>query len=518
MKEFIIPIDSIKNGIQRYDRNRANTGDLVSCVNLRLSEFGVENREPMLTPINTNNYPNDVFPYPFLYFGKQHSIFISTDGIFYFTATFALVSLPVYDMDSTIVTGQLPDLFHHPHIIDHGETWTILIGDTMYYHDAEAVQCGMSDRVTRLTGLTAKAGADFNGRTILGGFDKSLGQQFGPVWSQYMDTIRTDRDLDGTFDNSLEDNMILWGAVGTELIPSLFYPDTGFGDDNVNPNMLDLFRQGDAGFMPMTFKSNVLAIKHLGDMVIVYGDDGITALRPASVEGQHTFSRKHVANIGIVDNSAVGVAEDRHIFISQAGTVWEIDQSLQLRELGYRHIFADVSTFVISYIRRNDAFYIATSDIRTFIINKFGMTQDTRHITALNEEPEGFALISFITKDTPDENITNISFETSRMDMNAGAMKSIEYVYIEYIGDNNLDISVRVGDKYHRAVGFSYTNPVILNNEGYAYTKAAGVEFTIEITSTDKTITPARLEVGYKADDKRYRRGVHGNPINSTGR
>lgn len=104
---------------------------------------------------------------------------------------------------------------------------------------------------------------------------------------------------------------------------------------------LDQVRQNLSGYMPMKWQGNVLRMATMDDKVIVYGDNGITALALASVElAASTYGQRDVYPSGIRGQGAMTTngKEDEgtiHYFVDQTGWLCTLSNDLKVVRLGY---------------------------------------------------------------------------------------------------------------------------------------------------------------------------------------
>ena len=101
-------------------------------------------------------------------------------------------------------------------------------------------------------------------------------------------------------------------------------------------------RQNLAGYMPMQWQGNILRLATLTDKVIVYGDNGITALPLASVDGaMSTYGKVDIHKRGIRSQGAMTTngKEDEgniHYFVDNVGWLYKMGSKLDVKQLGYK--------------------------------------------------------------------------------------------------------------------------------------------------------------------------------------
>ena len=110
----------------------------------------------------------------------------------------------------------------------------------------------------------------------------------------------------------------------------------------VSATEIDLARQNLSGSMPMPWEGDVLRIMPLGDKVIVYGDNGITALQLASTTGAaSTYGQVPIEATGLrtARSLTTNGKEDEgsvHYFINNTGWLCSLDSNLKVTRLGYK--------------------------------------------------------------------------------------------------------------------------------------------------------------------------------------
>lgn len=107
----------------------------------------------------------------------------------------------------------------------------------------------------------------------------------------------------------------------------------------VKTTELDQIRKNLSGYMPMPWNGTVLKVVPLIDKVIVYGDNGITALQ---LYGGSTYGQVPVHPIGILDQGAVcfnspqAETATTHYFIDKTGWLYAMGADLKPQKLGYK--------------------------------------------------------------------------------------------------------------------------------------------------------------------------------------
>lgn len=110
----------------------------------------------------------------------------------------------------------------------------------------------------------------------------------------------------------------------------------------VSPTELGQARRNLSGYMPMLWGGDILNIMPLNDKIIVYGDNGITAMLLATAEGApSTYGQVPIPETGILSAEALttnGEKDEGSIqyFINTVGWLCKIDNNLKVERLGYK--------------------------------------------------------------------------------------------------------------------------------------------------------------------------------------
>lgn len=105
-------------------------------------------------------------------------------------------------------------------------------------------------------------------------------------------------------------------------------------------------RQNLAGYMPMPWANTVEVVVPLGDHVIVYGQDGIIALKLISTPHvASTYNQIPVHNVGINQQGAVTTKDIKegthvHYFVDTEGKLCRLHENLKLDILDYKEFLS----------------------------------------------------------------------------------------------------------------------------------------------------------------------------------
>lgn len=110
----------------------------------------------------------------------------------------------------------------------------------------------------------------------------------------------------------------------------------------IDSSNTEQIRRNLSGYMPMPWQGNVLRLVPLGDKIIVYGDNGVTALPLVSANlVASTYGQVNINETGIKGQGAVatngGKADGTiHFFVDKVGWLNKLNENLTVERLGYK--------------------------------------------------------------------------------------------------------------------------------------------------------------------------------------
>jgi hypothetical protein len=140
--------------------------------------------------------------------------------------------------------------------------------------------------------------------------------------------------------------VILGGPKNYPKLGEFFSNWVAWSDINnlefVGATELDQARQNLSGYMPIPWEGNVLKVEPLNDKVIVYGDNGITALKLISTElAASTYGQEDVHDVGVKWQGSMTTngkkdGKQIHYFVDSTGWLYELGNDLNPKRLGYK--------------------------------------------------------------------------------------------------------------------------------------------------------------------------------------
>ena len=333
------------------------------------------------------------FPFPQVFKGSEITILADKTEIYSVNNRTGLLSLfEVWDARTgtkrTIPEGsswQFADM-HNYWLLNNGRC-TIFARGQSNLDTRPVVYC--EDKIA------IEAVASYNtGQEILGGFE------MGKFWSDenWQNLFRAwATNFPDDFDMSIPmgENFVFWSTIGEAALPwliSVTEATTGSGlsgaytapqyhsaTSTPGNRLHDMMKRNEWGFMPMPWQGKVRHIKKLGKFLMVYGDNGVTAMFPSD----STFGLKDLAHIpGIASRNAVAGDENQHVFIDRLGALWSITNEGANR-LGYEEFFAPMmgTDIVVSYDKHLREWYIANKK-QAFVYTGIGLGQISQLISS----------------------------------------------------------------------------------------------------------------------------------------
>lgn len=291
--------------------------------------------------------------------------------------------------------------------------------------------------------------------------------------------------------NGLSSCSVAWSGIGNNI----FNPDS-------DPS---------AGFMQMPWahyhEAQVYKVIRLGNVVRVYGDNGIADLVPAEVEDSVTFGTRAMAKYGIISSEAVAGDDLTHVFINQHYDLC-LSTEKEVKVLGYRKHLEQLDVdlgIIITHDNTKNRFYISDG-VLSFVFTEHGLystDQCTTSIGRLNGNLIGF---TFSNGDN------GVYLTTTPADFGNQGMKTIEAVEVgvDYSITDNHDLSMAIDAKYSYNKDFITLPWEAINELGVTTQKVTAREFKINLRGTytaGEEFNLSSMRAKIKFSDKRNIRG-----------
>ncbi len=533
MKEFTLQVEDIfKRGLRTDSRIERGLHMLEECANLKPTEFGLIPYETISDPFLSGEFSSNSItiapPYPQVFRGKNKTLLADSAKIYSVDeSNWSLTLLgdgsgkfinPEDVYGSTVAISAGTGAWH---FIDLGDEWFLINGvSTVFLSNIHNLIPDDTSNIYINTAISINTGTYFKGRIMLGGFNSS--NFWNNDWQDMFTKWKQGRTAGMNIGDSIGTNYVMWSSIGGGDFPLwLFFPDlalrgnvrgsTKVGyDEPGNTMILDMVRKNEFGFMPMPWQGSVILTKPLGNSIIVYGDNGITALTPV-LEPIPTYGVREISNeFGILSRGSAGGDENGHIFINEDGYMYSLSPDLSLGRLGYREFFTGFSTTktVVSYDPDDKEFYIS-DDSNSYVLTRSGLGEAAERVTSL------------VIKDgTLSGVIEDQGVATGQVVIDIGnlgtlSIKSIENVLVDYFG--SATITVAIDYRYGKTGSFTRTSFFPVNKEGVSFPKISGVDFKLVIKASvyGNMDNLNGVEFNVKFSDKRYRRGIGASAVAS---
>lgn len=518
MREFNnIFRESLENGMR--PNNRVNRGRpfLVRAFNLMASEYGLEPAPVIDDPFDGGI--NVSHPFPQLFVGKGDSFLLEESGIKSVdmsTDPWSVITLNTFDgrnssSSKTISSGGVWQF------IDMQDSWYMLNGESIVFDTGHRNIIGKDDKILVLDDITINAGTYHRGRVIIGGFDENdfWNINWQSLFQHWKDSVGEQIPFDF---GDIGNNFVFWSSIGGGDFPLwLFYPELaveGFSpqvDDKYDYNLensmlLEAMRKNEFGFMPMPWQGTVEAIVPLGDNLIVYGDEGVSALTPISVTQPQmvppTYGLRHISDIGIAGRGAVGGGERfPHAYVGQDGKLWRITSDLQKEKIDFENLFVPMlGEDILVTVDEQLGNYYVTDGTDCYLLDS-GVTEVKHRPTSLEFRQGG--LTGVFTEKNDDSAIV----VTNTFDVGVRGNKTITGVLLGV--DTSSSVEVAIDYRNDKGGGFTRSVFFPVNKEGFAESRVNGLEFRLVIKADNYTdFNLDYAEVRYQIDDRRHIRGT----------
>jgi hypothetical protein len=276
------------------------------------------------------------------------------------------------------------------------------------------------------------------------------------------------------------------------------------------PEIKDLIARNEIGFVRMSWPGQIRSLKTLGKYVIVYGDNGISALVPGPAEGDGTgyqYREMVLSEVGVAKRMAADGGDGGHVFLDAAGWLWSIGPDLGLKRLGYREQMQPLLEWdhiVITNDAEHGEFYIAAH-------------RDSENLNVgYHFGANGLSQVSMIpaslivdagdlvgTTNRVDQD-TAFRLKTDQFDMKTRAIKTLSDLEVGLTGCSGA--GMRVEARYDGAADFEKAPRVPLDNRGTATCVTAAVDFRLALDGVFVDGVNANIDeliVGYRMTDRR---------------
>jgi len=445
--------EMLKNGL-RPEKTPTGSQALTECLGFRCGKLWLEGYDPLHNPL-VLDIPI-AWPFPQFLAGEKYNILVVRD--------MTLAEDRVYEVskDHGTIT-----LLHHLDFIAYGQ------GSRMELADFGEYALMVNGKVTIYkdtitdTWILALAQAKIPlMKTICNFKGQAVG---GGVTSPWYDC---------------DERYIIWSKIG-ELD---FIPDG----------------KNTSGYRRDPWGGIVQHVKRLGDLVIVYSSEGLTAMIPV-IEPAPTFGFKEIYEVGIVNKGAMAGSILRHLFVNSNYELCEVTEK-GVNVLGYQEYISRLVSraIIVSYNQTTKDFYISNGLI-TFLYSPQGLTEISQHPSSVWYSDNSQHMIP----DTDDGRDPYLV--TELIDFGFRGSKTI---FVLELGITDYDQALVAIDWIMDKDNSGTTLWVSENTQGVVNLIIAGTVFKVKVkvigVTSDTIISYIKLR--YKMTDLRSIRGIYAPP------
>lgn len=492
---------------------------------------------------NVNVLGSDMYPFPKLFIGQADTVVVFKQRLYTGTTGYdsalkvdagidafnQLTYEDVWDIDSPSalydVNVDRYSLFTD--FIDMQGAWYLVSTNGITFKTNWAsINDDRSGKVLFSPYPKVNAGIYHQGRAVIGGFTSTWNSGWDSLWEAWGEFMPADIILTK---ESFGKNYILWSGIGQGLL-WLMYPEIAvYGPMNdqekysiTNPYFFEMIRRNNIGWMPLPCRGEIKRIKEFDDLLIVYAEDAIFALK-SMIDPAPGYAVKKLANFGIHNSWEVGVGNSEHIFVDMSGRLWKIRRNESgeptLQFLDYQEFIDDnidsSSTYnSIVFNPLKDEYYIGGL-VTGYALTKSGLSKIKHTLTspyipgaAAVQNTSDFK--AFYYEHTA---LTRFEGETEVFDLDLRGIKMLAFVELGVTIDSGKTVEVKVFSRFSKVGGFFDNGWKTVNNEGFVYMGISGVDFKVAIrtgTSSDyQSLKLSNIKVSWKLSDKRNIRGQY---------
>lgn len=299
----------------------------------------------------------------------------------------------------------------------------------------------------------------------------------GTIGETFEATITTKLYGEAVFEE-LKTNWVGWSKIG----------DVTFVQDDSN----------ESGYRPLPWPGWAYRVLQLDKNAVVYGNNGVALFYPVT-QPAPTFGMRELLEIGIKGKNAVCGDRKRHYCIDTKGCLWEISEQ-GVRMLGYEEFLEPLVNPVMFFDSENDKVFI--NDATTgYVLTTSGLGGGIPNLSGIIWV-NGVPIVGSPAVLTEPEPLT---FCTDILDFGTREQKTIEFLQVGV--DGTTPMKVAVDYRYNKSEAFRTTAYKLLNKEGVAFIRAAGVEFRLRFKMDEyEYVEVDYVKVHYKKTDRRYGR------------
>lgn len=508
---------ALEIGLRAEEDALRNEQSLAACTNLCATPRRLRAFTALTEPFDSADYTawgvTKTWPFPQLIRCNAKTLLMGEDTIHTideddWTATAATLRKTWTTLGTTYGTITKGGRWH---VADFYDRVFLFNGKCVLFEDFSRVSPAVFGWMVQ-SAVTINTGcAHREGRMFYAGFDKANYYE-AAGWESYLETLLTSATgaFDGLSLGSYIDmdahgpgpNWVWWSSIGGGDVHWLFKGDTAYdgedlaaagpfnnydtASDRTDPYWVNLLARNEAGLRPMPFRGMVQKMIPLGANVVVYGADGIAALRsansPDSTYGLHTFPEIGT-RVGVADRDAAAGGDGGHFFIDEEGVSWFVNPDMSIQRLGHKEFFSGMldSDIVVSYDERNREFWIADGT-DCYVRTSTGLSKAPWMPTTVSFAEGGNVGVKFAVASPSAVGIVTQPFD--------GGSKGIFEVYEVRLATTDTHTTgwqVAIDWRVGKADSWTRSTAVTCDTRGIARVKVTGMEFRIVLTHADRT-------------------------------
>jgi len=436
MREFEFTFEEgLRKGLRNEGVEPFKDHRLVELKNLRPSEFGLRPVETLTNPFSATF----VWPFPQMMLLRELRLMCTETAIYTCDSSWS----PTVAIDSLVAGGMW-------HVADFGQFVLLTNGSQIVQRHGST---GVWSSFTSTSAIPAmNTMCAFKGRVVGGNLS-----------SWY--------DCDSRY--------VAWSDIGS----ASFLPDI----------------KNTAGYVPLERNGSVLRVLPLGDMVAVYGTDGVALLRPAN----QYMGLKQLDLPGLPNRNAVASSDQAHVFVDYAGELWMLGADGKAKNMGFGEYIGlmDAAELVVSYNRQAREFYISDGDVG-YVLGEHGLCQ-THQLASSVEFDSGVLYATYESDGDTGGYVT-----TDVLDLGLRAFKTLATLACGCSSAS--DMWTRVYWRSDVRSSFSSGEWQWVNPSGFTTPMITAEDFKLAFKAEDYTdVKLAYFKARTKLSDKRMIRGIY---------
>jgi hypothetical protein len=460
---------------------------LVNCRNLRATRDGAKQFYPFVAPVS-DSYITDTlgesktWPFPQAVFGKAVSLLCFADALYTLNISAGTASLiDTKDPDDpTGSTSKAIPAGKDWHFLDLHTSWMLFNGSCVVWQTMRSPHVWVCDDVTIGTGVAHK-----DGRALFGGF--SADDCYARAdWPSYWDSRKGELPADyaSLALSGMGGNWVWWSSYFAPDLLHLVDPEAVMNTGVA----VDLAWRNEAGARPMPFQLAVHGMRTMGDSVVVYGNDGICALRPTG----KTYAPVRFEGLGDYVGVTPGANTRTHWagdssaqwFVDPDDELWVLTPNMRAERVGLSEHIAELDrdNLLLAWDGSHRALYIADGDNCVYIED--GRVCRAPHMpTTVNVSFSPLISVSFPASE-PDA----VEIETGTLTTESGQVETLRRIWMKGLHHGTAGWSVKVKSRIRAFDDWTESDTLTPDSRGVVNCAIPVLEYRYVTTADDRTL------------------------------